>query len=114
MQKSLVTWYRLITRFFNEGCESRDTHQYAVVLQEVDTQWIQSYPCETKTSHGTERSLSRFLEPSHKAKVGHTDNPMAFGKACEDPSWNHRTSTLRRSETNDIAERAVRRVKEGI
>ena len=32
---------------------------------------------------------------------------------CEDLSWNHCTSTPRRSETNGIAERAVRRVKEG-
>ena len=36
-----------------------------------------------------------------------------FGKACQDLSWNHCTSTLHRSETNGIAERAVRRVKEG-
>ena len=37
---------------------------------------------------------------------------MEFGKACEDLSWNHCTSTPHRSETG-IAERAVRRVKEG-
>ena len=40
--------------------------------------------------------------------------PLEFGKACEDLSWNHCTSTPHRSETNGIAERAVRRVKEGI
>ena len=34
-------------------------------------------------------------------------------ETCEDPAWNHRTSTPHRSETNGIAERAVRRVKEG-
>ena len=34
-------------------------------------------------------------------------------KFCEDLSWNHCTSTPHRSETNEIAERAVRRVKEG-
>ena len=34
--------------------------------------------------------------------------PLEFGKACDDLSWNHRTSTPRR-----IAEGAVRRVKEG-
>ena len=40
--------------------------------------------------------------------------PWTFGKACEDLSWNHCTSTPHRSETNGIAERAaVRRVKEG-
>ena len=38
---------------------------------------------------------------------------MVFGKACEDLSWNQWTSTPHRSETNGIAERAVRRVKEG-
>ena len=38
---------------------------------------------------------------------------MEFGKACEDLSWNHCTSTPHRLETNGIAETAVRRVKEG-
>ena len=38
---------------------------------------------------------------------------MEFGKACEDFSWNRCTSTPLRSETNGIADRAVRRVKEG-
>ena len=56
----------------------------------------------------------KFLEPSHRPKVVYTDNSMGFGKACEGLSWNHRTSTPHRSETNGIAERAVRRVKEGI
>ena len=46
-------------------------------------------------------------------KVIHTDNSLEFGKACEDLSWNHCTSTPHRSETNWIAERAVRKVKEG-
>ena len=39
--------------------------------------------------------------------------PWNFGKACDDLSWNHCTSTPHRSETHGIAERAVRRVKEG-
>ena len=48
-----------------------------------------------------------------KPKVIYTDNSLEFGKACEDLSWNHCTSTPHRSETNGIAGRAVRRVKEG-
>ena len=35
------------------------------------------------------------------------------GNLCQDLSWNHCTSTPHRSETNGIAERAVRRIKEG-
>ena len=42
-----------------------------------------------------------------------TDSSLEFGKSCEDLSWNHCTSTPHRPETNGIAERAVRRVKEG-
>ena len=38
---------------------------------------------------------------------------MEFGKACEDLAWNLCTSRPQRSETNWIAERAVRRIKEG-
>ena len=61
----------------------------------------------------TQRSLQKFLEPERKPKVIYTYNSLEFGKACEDLSWNHCTSTPHRSETNGIAERAVRRVKEG-
>ena len=83
------------------------------MVQDLATQWIQSYPCKTKTSQETQRSLQKFSEPGRKPKVIDADNSLEFGKACEDLSWNHCTSTPHRSETNGIAERAVRRVKEG-
>ena len=53
------------------------------------------------------------MEPDRKPNVIYADNSLEFGKACEDLSWNHCTSTPHRSETNGIAERAVRRIKEG-
>ena len=80
---------------------------------DLATQWIQAYPCKTKTSQETQRSLQKFLEPDRNPIVIYTDNSLEFGKACEDLSWNHCTSTPHRSETNGIAERAVRRVTEG-
>ena len=83
------------------------------MVQDLATQWTQSCPCKTKTSQETQRSLQKFLEPERNPKVIHTDNFLEFVKACEDLSWNHCTSTPHRSETNGIAERAVRRVKEG-
>ena len=100
-------------KVLSEGCESRNNHRYAIVVQDLATQWIQSYPCKTKTFQETQRSLQKFSEPDRKPKVIYTDNSLEFGKACEDFSWNHFTSTPHRSETNEIAERAVRRVKEG-
>ena len=100
-------------KVLSDNCESRNNHRYAVVVQDLATQWIQPYPCKTKTSQETQRSLQKFLEPDRNPKVIYTDNSTEFGKACEDLSWNHCTSTPHRSESNGIAERAVRRVKEG-
>ena len=71
------------------------------------------YPCKNKTSQETQGSLQKFLEPERKPKVIYTDNSLEFGKACDDLSWNHCTSTPHRSKTNGIAERAVGIVKEG-
>ena len=100
-------------KVLSDNCKSRNNHRCAVVVQDLATQWIQSYPCKTKSSQETERSFHKFLEPNRKPKVIYTDNSLEFGKDCEDLSWNHCTSTPHRSETNGIAERAVRRVKEG-
>ena len=96
-----------------DNCESRNNHRYAVVIQDLVTQWIHTYPCKNKISQETQRSLQKFLEPERKPKVIYTDKVLEFGKACEDLSWNHGTSTPHRSETNGVVERAVRRVKEG-
>ena len=94
-------------KVLSEGCESRNNHRYAVVVQDLATQWIQSYPCKTKTSQETQKSLMKFLDPTRKPKVIYTDNSLEFGKACEDLSCNHCTSTPHRSETHVIAERAA-------
>ena len=56
-------------KVLSEGSESRHSHRYAVVVQDLATQWIQSYPCKTKTSWETEKSLQKFLEPTRKPKV---------------------------------------------
>ena len=79
-----------------------------MVGQDLATQWIQSYPCKTKTSQENKKSRMQFLERKRKRKAIYTDNSLEFGKACEELS-----STPHRLETNVIAERAVRRVKEG-
>ena len=88
----------------------------------IDMQsWCKTWPpngsnhirAKQKTSQETQRSSQKFLEPKREPEVIYTDNSLEIGKACEDLSWNHCTSTPHRSETNGIAERAVRRVKEG-
>ena len=100
-------------KILSEGSESRNNHRYAVVVQDLATQWIQSHPWKSKSAQETQKNLMKFLEPTRKPKVIYTDNSVEFGKSCEESSWNYCTSTPHRSETHGIAERAVRRVKEG-
>ena len=100
-------------KVLSEESESRNNHRHAVVVQDLSTQWIQSYPCKSKSSQETQKNLMKFLDPTRTPKVIYTGNSMEFGKSCEELSWNHFTSTPHRSETNGIAEREVRRVKEG-
>ena len=60
-------------KVLSEGCESRHNHRYAVVVQDLATQWVQSYTCKTKTSQETQKSLQKFLEPDRKPKVIYID-----------------------------------------
>ena len=38
-------------RVLSDNWESRNNHRYAVVVQDLATQWIQSYPCKKKKLH---------------------------------------------------------------
>ena len=80
-------------KVLSEESETRNNHRYAVVVQDLATQWLQSYQCKTKTSQETQKSLQKFLEPTRKPWVIYTDNNSSeFGKSCEERSWNHCTS----------------------
>ena len=65
-------------KVLSENCESRNNHRYAIVVLDLATKWIQSYPCKTKTFQETQRSLQKFLEPNRKPKVIYTDNSLEF------------------------------------
>ena len=88
----------------SEESESRHNHRYDAVVQNLATQWIQSYPCKSKSSQETQKNQMKFLEPTRKPTVINTDNSLECGKSFEESSWNHCTSTPHRSETNEIAE----------
>ena len=92
-------------KVLSDGSESRNNRRYSVVVQDLSTQWIQSFPRKTKTLHETERSSQKFVEPTRKHKVIYADNSLEYGKACEDLSWNRCPSTPHRPETNRMAER---------
>ena len=47
-------------KVLSDNCESRNNHRYAVVVQDLATQWVQAYPCKNKTSQETQRSLQKY------------------------------------------------------
>ena len=86
-------WKTADHKVLSEWCESRNSHRYTVVVQELTTQWLQSNSCETKTSQETQKNLMKFLVPTRKPKVIYTDNSLDFGKSCEDLPWHRCAST---------------------
>ena len=48
-------------KVLSEGCEFRNNHRYEIVVQDLATQWIQSYPCKTKTFSGNTKELAKVL-----------------------------------------------------
>ena len=66
-----------------------------------------------KGARDTMSCLQEFLRLWQKLDIIYTGNSKEFMIACRDLQWNHDTSAPHRSETNRVADRAVRRVKEG-
>ena len=84
----------------SESCESRNNHRYAVVVQDLTTWWIQSYPCKTKTSLETQKGACR----SSWSRIGSLKSltlpiPWNLAKLVKIFPWNHCTSTPHTSET---------------
>ena len=46
-------------KVLSENCESRNNHRYAVVVQDLATQWIQAYPCKKKKLHKKPREACK-------------------------------------------------------
>ena len=82
------TWRFLITatqKVLSEVCESRNNHRHAVVVQDLATQWLESYPCKKQNLfRKPNRVCKSFSSRQVKSKVICTDSSLEFGKACED------------------------------
>ena len=48
-------------KVLSEGCGSRNNHRHAVVVQDLATQWIQTYPCKNKNFSGNTKEFAKVL-----------------------------------------------------
>ena len=65
-------------KIFNVVEESRNSQMYAIWVQDLATQWIQNYPCKTKTSQEKTRHFRKFFDLEDNPKVIYVDNSQAF------------------------------------
>jgi len=100
-------------KIINDDDDERETDNVAYVIQDRASFWLQAYAALTKGAEEIKKAFQRFLGPDGTCKHVYTDNSKEQIKAFEDLGLSHDTSTPHRPETNGIAERAVRRVKEG-
>ena len=55
-------------KVLSDNCESRNNHRYAIVVQDLATQWIQAYPCKIKTSQETREACKSSWNPRGNQK----------------------------------------------
>ena len=105
---------------------SRQGHRYSLIVLDRYSSWLQGYAALTKDAHETKINLQRFMGPkrvpdrvytdgatANEPAYTYTDGSGEFKSALKELGWCHDTSTPYRSQTNGVAERSVRKVKEG-
>ena len=95
------------------GKTGRKGETVSLIIQDEATSWVQGYGCKTKSAEETKKCFEFFMGTAMKAKLVYTDNSQELNSALEMLGWPHDPSTPYKPQTNGIAERAVRRVKEG-
>ena len=89
------------------------TDTVAVVLYDRATKWLAVYPKTTKTTYHTMEAFQRFGGPRDKIKSFYCDNAPELISAARGLHWRLSTATTGMPQTNGVAERQVRAVKEG-
>ena len=94
-------------KVLSEESQSRNNDRYAVVVQDLATQWLQSFPCKTKTSQETQKNLMKFLEPT---KTSYSQSRMEQSKFLEDIRFWEHTGQPRQRRWTWRSSRRIRRV----
>ena len=70
-------------------------------------------PCRRRGGDETYAGPSHFVHPDDPRPLTYTDNSPELKDAIGRFGWRHDTATPYRPQTNGVAERAMRTVKEG-
>ena len=95
-----------------KGEESVLHDKAALVCLDRGTRWMDSFPDETNDYDCSYRALQSF-NGTLKPKLIFTDVSGELKKSCKSLGYSQDTCTPHKPQSNGVAERAVRRTKEG-
>ena len=95
-----------------------------LVILDIYTQWLQAYPVPSKDHERVTECLLLFFGPQYHPDYSgpggkkvptqvYSDGAKEYQRALTDLHWIVETCTTHRKQTNGVAERAIRRVREG-
>ena len=96
-----------------EGDEFFDKATCAVVIYGGAVDWTACYPKATKYEADTVQAMKHFSGPLKKVKSLYADNAPELYATAKRLGWSFPSSTPGQPQSNGLAERMVRRVKEG-
>ena len=102
LQKKLADGIRQI--LLEEG-ELRSSHRYAIVVQDLATQWIQSYPSKAKHFKKRREIYGSFSNPKKIERSYTPTIPWNWKSLRKSSMETHCASIPHRPETNGILER---------
>ena len=82
-------------------------------MQDRWSMYVSAIPASEKSSECTRKALQHFFGPGIKPKILYSDCSQELKKACKYLDFLADTSTPHRPQSNGVAERCQRRVKEG-
>ena len=85
----------------------------ALIVLDRGTDYLDAFPLKDKTADSHLKALLEFAGPNYYINELYTANSLELIKAAADAKWIHSTSTPERPDTNGVAERSVRSVKQG-
>ena len=86
---------------------------FLVNSRQVCTFYLQASPAPTKSATEVAKAFQWYFGPRQKPGVVYTDNSKEFQAAFQQLEYLADTSTPHLPQTNGIAERSIRRIKEG-
>ncbi len=88
--------------------------KWAALLMDRATKWIGVYPAYSKSANESIEAMHHFVSATDTVGTFYSDNSGELAAACKHLNWRHRNALEGKPETNSVAERAVRTVKEGV